>query len=131
VGRVDGLQFRLKTRNPSIRNFADSILVGQIVESQGGSRLLGTFQMEKFAAIFLPVWLAGAMLMAITASVSALIAPERWSPPPPPVLPLIFPLLPILAVAAGRWLATQQERRLLTQLDEIFGINPNGTEPSG
>lgn len=77
VGRVEGLNFRLTTRNPLIRNFVDSILKGQIVESPGGCRLLGTFRMEEFAAIFMPVWLVLAMLIAITASVSALIAPER------------------------------------------------------
>jgi hypothetical protein len=108
VGRVDGLHFRLTTRNPLIRNFVDSILKGQIVESPGGSRLLGTFRMEEFAAIFMPVWLVLAMLIAITASVSALIAPERWSP-------------------AGRSLATRQERRFVAQLDEIFGVRPIGT----
>jgi hypothetical protein len=81
--------------------------------------------------IFMAVWFGLAMLIAIPAGISAVAAPQRWSPGPPPlVVPLIFPVFGILVVAIGRLLATWQERRLLAQLDAIFDVHPGGTEPS-
>jgi len=131
LGQVDGLRFRLTTRIPLVRNSFDSILEGQIDETPSGARLLGTFRMHKFVVPFMVLWFGLAMLISIPATISVLTAPETWSPGPPPAfLPLIFPLLGLLVVAVGRWVATWQERRLVAQLDEIIGVNPNGTEPS-
>jgi len=131
MGQVDGLRFRLTTRIPLVRNSFDSILEGQILEAPAGSRLLGSFRMHKFSVIFMAIWFGLAMLIAIPASISVLTAPETWSPSPPPAfVALIFPLFGLLVVAVGRWLATWQERRLLTQLDAIFGVHPTGTESS-
>jgi hypothetical protein len=88
--------------------------------------------MHKFAVMFMTVWFGLAMLIAIPASISALTTPERWSPAPPSTfVPLLFPVIGILVVAVGRLLATWQERRLLAQLDELFGVHPSGTERSG
>jgi hypothetical protein len=125
VGRVDGFRFRLTTRIPFVRNSFDSILEGQILEAPGGSKLLATFRMRKIVLVFMAAWFGFAMLIAISASISALTAPKSWSPGPPPIfLPLIFPVFGIVVLGLGRLLGTWQERRLLAQLDAVFGIDP-------
>ncbi len=125
LGRVDGLRFRLTTRIPLVRNSFDSILEGKILATPGGSKLLATFRMRKFVLVFTAVWFGFAMLIAISESISVLTAPKTWSPGPPPILfPLSFPVFGILILAVGRLLGTWQERRLLAQLDAVFGVGP-------
>jgi hypothetical protein len=125
LGRVDGLRFRLTTRIPLVSNSFDSILEGEILVVPGGSKLLATFRMRKIVLVFMTVWFGFAMLSAISASISALTAPKSWSPGPPPIFsPLMFPVFGLLIVAVGRLLGTWQERRLLTQLDAVLGVDP-------
>jgi hypothetical protein len=132
VGRVNGTRFRLTARIPFVRNSFDSILEGEILMQAGGSKILASFRLRKFVLVFMTVWFGLALTIAISETISALNAPGSWSPGPPPILfPLLFPLFGILIVAVGRLLATWQERRLLAQLDAIFGVHPNGAEPSG
>ena len=125
LGRVHGLRFRLTTRIPLVRNSFDSILEGEILAAPGGSKLLATFRMRKFVLVFMAVWFGFAILIGISESISALTSPKSWSPGPPPIFfPLIFPVFGVLVVAVGRLLATWQERKLLAQLDAVFGVDP-------
>jgi hypothetical protein len=131
VGRVDALRFKLTTRIPFVRNSFDSILEGEILEAAGGSTIVAAFRMRRFVLVFMAVWFGFAALIAISETVSALSAPQHWSPRPPPLwFPLIFPVFGILIVGLGRLLATWQEHRLLAQLDAIFGVSSKGMEPS-
>ena len=121
VGRVDERSFRLRLRL-KYRNSFQTFLFGTIVEDGRSTRLRCRVGMHPIAAAFMALWLT-----AVAGLLIAALASMGSDPATALILgaPAAMVAFGVALVWLGRWLARDEQRRLVAFLEQTVDARPD------